>query len=234
MELVCFLCQEYEIDIGHQTILCPKQFCKICQQKGHFAMNCKTFCKDFATKDEQMVKLENEDETKTEIHFDDHPCKVETKMENYITVKKDLVKTENRNCGEFSKSEEDSLMYCLESMPPADTKKRKIDSEKDLPLEEVQQKIIGKLSNDLVNLTESKGKMEVKYESRITDLKERLSKNVSIIETLRECKKKLEVELNDVHETTVSKSLLLKNSQLKQFQSKIIQGQSWQTGFFLN
>ena len=162
-------------------------------------MNCKTFCKDFMTKVEQMVKLENEDKTKTEIHFDDHPCKVETKMENYITVKKDWVKTENGNCGEFSKSEEDSLMYCLESIPPTGTKKRKFDSESpvenDLPVEEVQQKIIEKLSNDLVNLTESKRIMETKYESRITNLKERLSKNVSIIENLRVCKKELEVEL---------------------------------------
>ena len=194
MEPVCFLCQEYEIDIGHQTILCPKQFCKKCHQIGHFAINCKTLCEDFVTKDEQLVKLENEDETKTE---------------KYITVKKDLVKTEKRNCDEFSKSEEDSLQYCLESMPPPGTKKRKIDSdlavEKDLPLEEVQQKIIEKLSNDLVNLTESKRKMEMKYESRITNLKERLSKNVSIIETLRVCKKELEVELNNAHESRVSK-----------------------------
>ena len=151
MEPVCFLCQEYEIDIGHETILCPKQFCKICQQKGHFAMNCKTFCKDFVTKDEQIVKIENEDETKTEIHFDDLPCKVETKTENYITVRKDLFETENRNCGEFSKSEEDSLMYCLESISPAGIKKRKIDSElsveKNLSLEEVQPKIIKELNS---------------------------------------------------------------------------------------
>ena len=156
MEPVCFLCQEYETDIGHQTILCPKKFCKKCKQKGHFAMNCKTFCKDFVTKDERLFKLENDDEPKTGIHFDDLPCKDEIKTENYIPVKKELVKTECRNFGQFSKSEEDSLMYCLESMPPAYTKKRKIDLEslveKD-SLKEVQQKIIEKLSNDLVNLT---------------------------------------------------------------------------------
>ena len=74
--------------------------------------------------------------------------------------------------------------------------------------------------------------MEVKFESRITDLKERVLKNMSIIQTLCVCKKKLEVELNDAHETTVSKSLVLRNSQLKQYQSKIIEGQSWQTVFF--
>ena len=102
MEPVCFLCQEYEIDIGHQTILCPKQFCKICQQKGHFAMNCKTFCKDFVTKDEQLVKLENKDETKTEKYIT-----ARTSIEpSLITVKNEWVKTEKRNFGEFSKSEE--------------------------------------------------------------------------------------------------------------------------------
>ena len=83
---------------------------------------------------EQLVKLENEDETKTEIHFDDLSRKVETKMKNYITVKKDLVKTENRNYGEFSKSEEEAIKYCLESMGPNDTKKRKIDFEFNITL----------------------------------------------------------------------------------------------------
>jgi hypothetical protein len=69
-------------------------------------------CKDFVIKDEQLVKLENEDESKTEIHFDDLPCKVEIKTENDITVKKELVKTENSKFqnGEFSKSEEDSCI----------------------------------------------------------------------------------------------------------------------------
>ena len=215
MEPVCFLCQEYEIDIGHQTILCPKQFCKICQQKGHFAMNCKTFCKDFVTKDEQIVKIENDDETKTEIHFDDLPCKVEIKTENYITVRKDLFQTEDRNCDEFSKSEEDSLMYCLQSMPPKDTKKRKIDSElsveKDLSLEELQQKVIEKLNilNEL-------------HQSEIKDLRQRLSKNALIIgrqgkelKTLSGEKMEFEIELNNMYQSTSSKSSELKSSQLK-------------------
>ena len=196
-EPLCFLCQEYEIDIGHQTSSCPKKYCKICHQRGHFAMNCKTFCKDFVTKDEQMVKLE--DETKTEIHFHDLPCKVETKNENYITVKKELVKTENKNCGEFSKSEEKAIQYCLESMSPKDTKKRKIDSdlivENDLPLEEVQQKIIEKL-NILNQL----------HQSEIKDLRQRMSKNAFIIgkqskelKFLIECKKELKIELDDIY-----------------------------------
>ena len=44
MKPVCFLCQEYETDVGHQTILCPKLICKKCHQRGHFAMDCETFC----------------------------------------------------------------------------------------------------------------------------------------------------------------------------------------------
>ena len=166
-----------------------------------------------------MVKLENEDEIKTEIHFDeikteihfdDLPCKDEIKTENYIPVKKELVKTECRNFGQFSKSEEDSLMYCLESMPPAYTKKRKIDLEslveKD-SLKEVQQKIIEKLSNDLVNLTESKRKMKMKYKSRITNLKERLL----IIETSHdsELPPEKDLPLEEIQQTIIEKMNIL-------------------------
>ena len=159
-ERVCFLCQENEIDIGHETIFCPKQFCKKCRRSGHFAMNCEIFCNDFVTKDEQNVKIEKIDETETETEYsvDSLSCKVETKMEN-------LIKIENQNHGEFSKSEEEALMYCVESMSPQNTKKRKIDSE--LPLEEVQQKIIEKLTNDLVNLTNSKRKMENELNDKV-------------------------------------------------------------------
>ena len=198
MEPICFLCQEYEVDIGHQTILCPKQFCKKCHQAGHFAMNCKIFCKDFVTKDEQLVKVENNDVTKTESYKDALSFKIETKMENGISVRKDMIKIENQNSDVFSKSEEKALMFCLESMPPKENKKRKIDSEfpveKVSPLEEVQQKIIVKLSNDLVNLNEQ-------HQSEIKDLRQRISKNALInekqckeLETLRESKKKMEIK----------------------------------------
>ena len=40
MELVCFICQEYQSEIGHQTSSCPKVACKKCGQNGHFGMNC--------------------------------------------------------------------------------------------------------------------------------------------------------------------------------------------------
>ena len=161
-------------------------------------MNCKIFCKDFVIKDEQLVKVENNDVTKTESYKDDLPCKIETKMENGISVRNDLIKIENQSCDGFSKSEEKALMFCLESMPPKENKKRKIDSEfpaeKVSPLEEVQQKIIVKLSNDLVNLNEQ-------HQSEIRDLTQRISKNALTyekqckeLETLRESKKKMEIK----------------------------------------
>ena len=40
MELVCFICQEHQSEIGHQTSSCPKVACKRCGQNGHFGMNC--------------------------------------------------------------------------------------------------------------------------------------------------------------------------------------------------
>ena len=243
MEPICFLCQEYEADIGHQTILCPKQFCKKCHQAGHFAMNCKNFCKDFVTKDKQLVNVENNDVTKTESYKDALPCKIETKMENKISVRMDLIKFENQNCDGFSKSEDNALMFCLESMPLKENKKRKIDSEflveKALPLEEVQQKIIEKLSNDLVNLNEQ-------HQSEIKDWRQRVSKNALIIEkqrkeleTMHESKKKMEIKFrrsstkiieqlsNDLSALTESKRKMEKElnnckaKSLKQYQNVI-------------
>ena len=57
--------------------------------------------------------------------------------------------------------------------------------EKVLPtLEEVQQKIIEKLSNDLVNLTESKGKMEKELNDKVQG-KERLHQEKLNLETFK-------------------------------------------------
>ena len=208
-EGVCFLCKECEIAIGHQTSSCLKKYCKKCHQRGHYGMNCKIFGKDFVTKDEHLVKKEKNDLTKTEISYDALPCKVESKQENFIAVKKELIKSENQNCDEFSKSEEEALIYCLESMSP---KKRKIDPELrvDIPLEEVQQKIIERLSNDVATLTESKRKMEIKLND-LMEGKETLKVGSEIfnevqkqiiaklnkeLEILRESKETMELEFN--------------------------------------
>ena len=40
MESLCFICQEYHAEIGHQTSSCPKVTCTKCGLKGHFGMNC--------------------------------------------------------------------------------------------------------------------------------------------------------------------------------------------------
>ena len=53
-EACVFFCQEYETDVGHHTILCPKLICKKCHQIGHFAMDCETFCDKF-----HEVKVQN-------------------------------------------------------------------------------------------------------------------------------------------------------------------------------
>ena len=41
MEAVCFLCQDFKANVGHETITCPKSECKNCGQHGHFRINCK-------------------------------------------------------------------------------------------------------------------------------------------------------------------------------------------------
>ena len=40
MAAVCFECQDYMANIGHETINCPNLVCKNCGQKGHLRMNC--------------------------------------------------------------------------------------------------------------------------------------------------------------------------------------------------
>ena len=41
MEAVCFLCQDFKANVGHETINCPESECKNCGQHGHFRINCK-------------------------------------------------------------------------------------------------------------------------------------------------------------------------------------------------
>ena len=99
---VCFLCQDYKVNVSHETSSCPNRECKKCGQKGHFRWDC-------MVDDESLIQTEVciEKEIKSE-----NCIKKEIKTENCI---KKEIKTENVTSDEFSKEEENSLMYCLES-----------------------------------------------------------------------------------------------------------------------
>ena len=39
-EKFCFICQDFEINIGHETKWCPKNSCKKCGENGHTKVGC--------------------------------------------------------------------------------------------------------------------------------------------------------------------------------------------------
>ena len=39
-ENMCFVCQEFKVNCGHETKWCPKNICKKCGQNGHTKMSC--------------------------------------------------------------------------------------------------------------------------------------------------------------------------------------------------
>ena len=48
--LICYICQESEKVVGHDTKTCPKVQCKSCWQKGHILQNCPKFGERFPQK----------------------------------------------------------------------------------------------------------------------------------------------------------------------------------------
>ena len=36
----CYLCEDFKINVGHETKWCPKNICKKCGQNGHTKMDC--------------------------------------------------------------------------------------------------------------------------------------------------------------------------------------------------
>ena len=82
MEPVCFLCQDYKVNVSHETSSCPTCECKKCGQRGHFRWDCLVVDESFIQPEvciEKEIKSEN--------------CiKKEIKTENCI---KKEIKTEN-------------------------------------------------------------------------------------------------------------------------------------------
>ena len=71
MELVCFICQKYQSEIGHQTSSCPKVTCKRCGQNGHFGMNCEI--RGTADEKNEIEAIEKFDDGVTGQSFSEHP-----------------------------------------------------------------------------------------------------------------------------------------------------------------
>lgn len=55
--IMCYVCQDFKINIGHETKWCPKNVCKTCGQKGHSKMGCMTGKQNLPMADEILLKI---------------------------------------------------------------------------------------------------------------------------------------------------------------------------------
>ena len=56
-EIKCFTCQDFRINVGHDTKSCPKNICQKCGQNGHTKMECMADFKNFPLPNEIMFKI---------------------------------------------------------------------------------------------------------------------------------------------------------------------------------
>ena len=55
--IMCYVCQDFKINVGHETKWCPKNACKKCGQKGHAQMGCMTGKQNLPMPDEILLKI---------------------------------------------------------------------------------------------------------------------------------------------------------------------------------
>ena len=54
---MCFVCQEFKVNVGHETKWCPKNICKKCGQNGHTKMSCLVDFKSLPLPNEILFKI---------------------------------------------------------------------------------------------------------------------------------------------------------------------------------
>ena len=53
----CFLCQDFKINVGHDTESCPQRTCKKCGQCGHSKLECMAGFEIFPLPNEIIFKI---------------------------------------------------------------------------------------------------------------------------------------------------------------------------------
>ena len=148
MEPLCFICQEYQSEIGHQTSSCPEVTCKKCGLKGHFGINC------------EIVDLSITDGEASVF-----------KPDNFIKVKnmKSLLKKELDNQAindGFSQTEENMLMI---SGIPQNNEQKQFTSAEESNTKPCETEPLDKLKRQLAEVFERKSN------KMIEDLKTQLT-----------------------------------------------------------
>ena len=53
----CFLCQDFKINVGHDTESCPRRICEKCGQHGHIKLECMVGFENFPLPNEIIFKI---------------------------------------------------------------------------------------------------------------------------------------------------------------------------------
>ena len=61
----CFICQDFKINVGHDTKSCPENTCKKCGQRGHIKLECMLGFENFPLPNEIIFKIFNYLDTQT-------------------------------------------------------------------------------------------------------------------------------------------------------------------------
>ena len=54
---ICFICQDFEKNVGHTTKWCPKNVCQKCGQNGHAKTGCMFGMEDFPLPNEILLQI---------------------------------------------------------------------------------------------------------------------------------------------------------------------------------
>ena len=54
---ICFICQDFEKNVGHATKWCPKNVCQKCGQNGHAKTGCMFGLEDFPLPNEIILQI---------------------------------------------------------------------------------------------------------------------------------------------------------------------------------
>ena len=56
-DIICFICQDFEKNVGHATKWCPKNVCQKCGQNGHVKLGCMFGLEDFPLPNEILLQI---------------------------------------------------------------------------------------------------------------------------------------------------------------------------------
>ena len=79
----CIICQDFKINIGHDSESCPQRICKKCGQCGHTKLECMVGFENFPLPNEIIFKIFNYLDTRTLYQC----CKVSKRFRNICLSK---------------------------------------------------------------------------------------------------------------------------------------------------